>query len=226
MSIIPGQDQKGANKVAKQNLKEIPYLAAAPSQPSEKKSIPPMILTDYDVTKYQMVGDEHLFDLISYLRTTGLQINFDAKFVSSGQNIDKLLKCVIGAGESLHRQIILFFGMYDGSYSEKVMDKYKQLIGYLRKRCSHLVLIEPPPLPKFRNCKTAWNSFSVMQKNFSHFSCENVSLVHCRPLLLLNLDTPNNALYSSPQRLGRNGLQLIAEELQKVIANAKKAKFV
>lgn len=221
MSIVPG----AASKKTVKN-KTVPAQKTAPLLPIPNQAVAPsMASADYDVSKYQMVGDEHMVDLISYLRSVGKQINFDPKFVSFGLNIDQLLKCVIGAGSTLHRQVILFFGMYDANYSAKTLCKFKQLIGYLKKRCDHLVVIEPPPIPKHgTSCKVAWNSFNSLEQDFLAFKSENVSLVKIMSFLLLNPSTPNNAHFADPLRLGLGGLKLIAEELESVIFAARKKK--
>ncbi|XP_034240387.1 cyclin-dependent kinase 12-like [Thrips palmi] len=209
----------GAKKMTKNKTE--PAQTAAPLPPTLKPKVKIMAPEDYDVTKYQMVGDEHMFDLISYLCSVGKQINYNPKFVAHGLSIDNLLKNVIGAGQK-QAPVILFFGMYDGNYNAKTLCKFKQLVGFLKNRCSHLVLIEPPPIPRYASkCRPAWNSFNTLEQDYSPFKSENVSLVRTMSFLLSNSGAPNRALFAGAQRVGTDGLKLIAEELEKVILAAK-----
>lgn len=186
------------------------------------KPHPALTPVDFNVSKYQMIGDEHLFDLISYLRSVGMQIKVDPKFCSPGQNVERLLKSVMHA--RFRSQIILMIGFYDCTYTPQILNKYKQLVGYLRKRCHHLVLIEPPPIPKWGLCKKFWNSFSEFAKSYPSTK-ENVSIVYCHSVLLEGGGTPNVSMFLNSERLNQNGLSLIADELQKVILDTKKKKF-
>lgn len=224
MSVRPDVTKKNAKAKGVQDKTvpdpSVPKTKAAPALPAMSKITP----VDYDITKYQMVGDEYMYDLIAYLRSVGKQINYETKFVSRTLNIDNLLKVVIGAGNTLRSQVILYFGMYNGCYSAKILCKFKQLIGYLKKRCSHLVVIEPPPIPKYPLCKLAWNSFNSLEQDFQAFKSENVSIVKVMPILLSNTGMPNNALFADCLRVGMTGLTLIAEELERVILAASKRK--
>lgn len=203
--------------------KTIPsLLSLAPAPTVKQMGIPnpiPISKGGFDLSQYLMLGDEYMFDLIAHLRSTDVQVKFNAKFCSTGQTVDMVHKNVLGG--NMPKQMVIMLGLYNGSYNEKVIAKFKHLIGFLRKRCSHLVLIEPPPIPKWGVMKHAWGTFTDLKSNFSPFQAENVSVVFIRERLMLNPTTPNPAFYVNNQRLSREGLCIVTDELRKAVADAR-----
>lgn len=203
--------------------KTIPSLLSLAPVPAVKQiAIPnpiPMSKGGFDLSQYLMLGDEYMFDLIAHLRSSDVQVKYNAKFCSTGQTVDMVHKNVLG-GKQPTRMVIML-GLYNGNYNEKLLVRYKHLIGFLRKRCSHLVLIEPPPIPKWGVMKHAWGTFTDLKASFSPFQAENVSVVFIRERLMLNSTTPNPAFYVNNQRLSREGLCIVTDELRKAVADAR-----
>lgn len=233
-ATVPGKAIKVLNPFIAHSSQPSAREQGGVIQPTQKSasatnSIPPLIppnqqkklkAADFDLSKCLMLGDEYMFDLISYLRSVGIQCNFDAKFCSTSLTVDLAMKAITSGPPP--KQVVAFFGLYNGSFNSKVLTKYINLIGFLRKRCTHLILIEPPPIPKWStgDMKQAWDSFTVMQAKFAPMKAENVSVVRVMPLLMLNPVTPNEALFTNGQRLNQEGLALVSNELQKLLKKA------
>ncbi|KAK3908342.1 MAGE-like protein 2 [Frankliniella fusca] len=177
-------------------------------------SLSPMTSSDYDLRKYAVIGDEHGIDLRNYF--LGIGIDIPMQLCSFGQTLDMALKNVISC-KNLSKQVIVFMGLYNSSYNSKSLDKFKQLIGYLRKRCKHLMIIEPPPVPKFQSMRSAWQLYSQLIETFQPLKGDNVSHINCRQFLLSDNKTPNNSMFTSPERLSLDGLRLIYEEMMRTL---------